>query len=131
MNKKIPVGLAVALMALVAAISVLCSTAIVQNKFNDVLIDFNERQAMYDKLGELDKFVRTNSTTDINEQALVEALCRGYIDGLNNSNFTYMTATEFNQSNIVEDDSIKILRLSDGSVLIIQQVADNTATISN
>lgn len=123
MSKKIPVGLTIAIGAVVAVIAVICSTAITQSKMNKALTDLNEKKSMYNKLSELDTFVRSNITTDIDEQALVESLCRGYIDGLDNPDFVYMTDAEFAASNITEDEGVKILKLSDGSVLIIQQSA--------
>lgn len=127
MSKKISIGMTVAIVAVVAVIAVICSAAITQSKMNAALTDLSEKKSMYNKLSELDTFVRSNITTDIDEQALVEGICRGYIEGLDDPNFIYMTDAEFAASNITEDDGVKILKLSDGSVLIIQQSAGQVA----
>lgn len=132
MNKKISIGLTIAIAALAAVIAFFAASSIVQNKMNETVTDLNEKQNMYSKLSELDNCVRTNKgSEEIDEAALMEGICRGYIEGLGESKFTYMSAEEYSEyssSNSAESDTVTVIKLSDGSAVIIEEVPDTSAT---
>ncbi len=122
MNKKISVGLTITVAALAAAIAFFAGGSIVRGKVNQTLIDINEKQAMYSKLYELDQCIRANKEDDIDEKALSEGICSGYIEGLNDPNFTYVTAEELAEID-ASDGNIKVIKLSDGSAVIIDSAS--------
>ena len=60
MNKRIPLGITLALMMLTAAITVTITMVLSQQKFDEKLGSINERRAMYAKISEIDTKVREN-----------------------------------------------------------------------
>lgn len=50
MNKKISLGLAIALMAIAAALTFIISTSYSMNIYNDLVADVQQRAQMYTKL---------------------------------------------------------------------------------
>lgn len=123
MNRKISVGLTIAIAALAAVIAFFVGTQIMRDKVNQTLIDVNEKQAMYSKLYEIDQCVRANKESPIDEKALMEGICKGYFEGLGNSEFSYYTAKEMEDAQFAEslskDENSRIVKLSDGSAVVI------------
>ena len=95
MNKKISLGAAIAYMAIVAAVAFSLTMIYSMNLFNVKMTGITEREKMYSSLHEVDLYVRENYYGSINEEALQEAIARGYIDGLEDSNARYFTAAEY------------------------------------
>ena len=95
MNKKISLGAAIAYMAIVAAVAFSLTMIYSMNLFNVKMTGITEREKMYSSLHEVDLYVRENYYGSINEEALQEAIARGYIDGLEDSNARYFTAEEY------------------------------------
>ena len=69
MNRKIPLGLTVALMAIAAAITFIISTSYTMNLFNGLVADVQQRAEMYQKLEQIDAYVRAYYDGTIDEVA--------------------------------------------------------------
>ena len=95
MNKKISLGAAIAYMALVAAVVFAITSIRSANIFNDKLKNLDEREATYDKLSEIDRYVRDNYYGDIDEDALLSGAAAGYISGLGDPYARYLTPKEY------------------------------------
>ena len=95
MNKKISLGAAIAYMAIVAAVAFSLTMIYSMNLFNVKMTGITDREKLYSSLHEVDLYVRENYYGSINEEALQEAIARGYIDGLEDSNARYFTAAEY------------------------------------
>ncbi len=95
MNKKISLGAAIAYMALVAAVVFAITSIRSANIFNDKLKNLDEREATYDKLSEIDRYVRDNYYGDIDEDALLSGAAAGYVSGLGDAKAQYLTPKEY------------------------------------
>ena len=81
MSKKISFGAAVAFMAIIAAATFSITWIMAERNFNDKTHNLVEREKMYDKLAEVDDYVRQNYIGTITESALRDALAAGYLEG--------------------------------------------------
>lgn len=97
MSKKISLGAALALLAIIAAIAVSLTYVFAMSQFNDKVADINERQAMYVKLSEIDQKVRKDFIGTIDETALNDGIAAGYISGLKDINGRYMSAEQYKE----------------------------------
>ncbi len=95
MNKKISLGLAIALMAIAAALTFIISTSYSMNIYNDLVADVQQRAQMYTKLEQIDTYVRAYYDGSIDEDALIEALAEGYISVLGKDESRYMDTDEY------------------------------------
>lgn len=97
MRKKVSIGITIALMAASAAGSISFGYTLAMDKFNSKITDYNERVSMYGKLSEMDQSLRQYYAHAIDEQALQDGICSGYISGLNDPQVKYYTAQEYDE----------------------------------
>lgn len=97
MNKKIPLGAAIAFMVVVAGITLCITMMISQNYFNTKLLNVTEREAVYKKLADIDRECRQRFAGTIDEEVLTDAISRGYIWGMGDSYSTYLTQSEYEE----------------------------------
>ncbi len=95
MNRKIPLGLTIALMAIAAAITFIISTSYSMGIFNGLVADVQQRAEMYQKLEQIDAYVRAYYDGTIDEDKLIEALANGYISILEDADAKYLTAQDY------------------------------------
>lgn len=94
MNKKISLGAAVSLMIVVAAITICITMLVSQQMFSDKIASINERQAIYDKLSEIDQKVRQNYFGSIDETKLRDSVADGYVAGLGDKYAAYFSVDD-------------------------------------
>ena len=82
MNKKISLGAALALMFIITAVTFSITMVFSRQTFSTTVTNISEREAMYDKLSEIDSYVRANYDGTIDETYLTDYLSLGYIAGL-------------------------------------------------
>lgn len=97
MGKKFSVGAAVSVSAITAAIAVSLTYVYAMDSFNRKVADINERQAMYQKLSEIDQKARRDYIGSIDESALTDGICAGYAAGLGNSHAQYLSARKYKE----------------------------------
>lgn len=97
MNKKISLGAAICFMAIAAAATFIITMYYALNIFNSKVANVAEREELYSKLSEIDKVVRNNYLGDIDEEALMDSVAEGYMDGLGDTYSIYMTQEEYKQ----------------------------------
>lgn len=95
MNKKITLGLAISLMALAAAVTFIISTSYAMNIYNGLIADVQQRAEMFDKLEQIDTYIRSYYNGSIDEDALMESLANAYISVLGSDNAVYYNAEEY------------------------------------
>lgn len=95
MSRKLSLGAAVSLAAVTAAVTVSLTYGYAMRNFNAKVADVNERQAMYTKLSEIDQKARQDYVGKIDEAALTEGICAGYVAGLGNAHAKYMSAEKY------------------------------------
>lgn len=97
MNKKISLGITIGLMALAAAVTFIITYNFSLNVFNSKVRSVSERETIYAKLSEMDKYVRANFISDIDEDMLTNCIMSGYASGLNDRYAQYYSAEEYAQ----------------------------------
>ena len=97
MNKKISLGITIGLMALSAAVTFMITYNFSLNVFNSKVRSVSEREVIYAKLSEMDKYVRANFISDIDEDMLTNSIMSGYASGLNDRYAQYYSAEEYAQ----------------------------------
>lgn len=97
MNKKISLGITIGLMALAAAVTFIITYNFSLNVFNSKVRSVSEKESIYAKLSEMDKYVRANFISDIDEDTLTNCIMSGYASGLNDRYAQYYSAEEYAQ----------------------------------
>ncbi len=97
MNKKISLGIAIGLMALAAAVTFIITYNYSLNIFNSKVKSVSEKESIYIRLSEMDKYVRANYINDIDEDLLNNSIMNGYIAGLDDRFAKYYSAEEYAQ----------------------------------
>ncbi len=95
MSRKVSLGAAVSAAAIASAVTVSLTYSYAMNSFNGKVADINERQAMYTKLSEIDQKARQDYVGKINETALTDGICAGYLAGLGDSHAQYLSAQKY------------------------------------
>ena len=103
MNKKISLGIAIGLMALVAAATFIITYNYSMKVFNNTVKSVSEKEEVYTKLSEMDKYVRANYIGTLDENTLMNSIMEGYIDGISDEYADYYTADEY--AEILRQDS--------------------------
>ncbi|MBC8571009.1 S41 family peptidase [Zongyangia hominis] len=95
MSKKISLGAAITFMIITAAVTFCIAMVFSMNNFNEKVHNVKEREAMYEKIAEVDRIVRQNYSGDIDETQLTDALAKSYIEGVGDKYGTYLSAKEY------------------------------------
>ena len=94
MNKKVSIGVTLALIIISVALTVSITTVVAMRQFNNIVNDVGKRQVMLDYVTEIDKLVREH-VSNLDEEKLRTALAQGYIDGIDDPYAAYLTADEY------------------------------------
>lgn len=106
MNKRISLGVTIALMLIAAAATYTVTSVTNLSLFNSMVANVSEREAMYEKLSEIDLYVREYYAGTIDEEALKNALAEGYLEGISDSYSTYYSASEVAQMKLTDSGYI-------------------------
>ncbi len=135
MNKKISVGTAVALMTIVAAVAMALTMVFSTQVFNSKLSSINERQAIYEKITEINDIVRKNYNGEIDETELINSISSGFAYGIGDIYAEYYSAQEYTA---LKDDlngnsvgiGVTVTKDTEGYARVISVYADSPAEIS-
>lgn len=103
MNKKISLGAAIGIMALIAAATFIITYNYSMNVFNATVKNVSEKEESYARLAEMDKYVRANFLGEIDEQILTDSIMNGYAQGLGDPYSVYYTAEQY--ADILQSDA--------------------------
>ncbi len=95
MNKKISVGMAISIMAVVVAIAITFTYSAAMNTFDSRMSAITERQDINDLINEIDNKIRQQYSGDVKDDSIREGLASGYVDGLNDEFCAYFSAEEY------------------------------------
>ncbi len=135
MNKKISVGTSVALMTIAAAVAVAITMVFSASIFNSKLSSINERQAIYEKITEINKIVRENYNGEIDETELLDNISAGFAFGIGDAYAQYYTAQEYSE---LKDDingkvvgiGVSCVKDTEGYARIVSVFPDSPAEIT-
>jgi carboxyl-terminal processing protease len=94
MNKKMSVGIAITIAAIVAALAVIITYNYTLKRFNDMLSGISQREQNYTRISELDSYVRGNYINTADEKLLLDSILRGYVEGIGDPYARYYTSAE-------------------------------------
>ena len=97
MSKKISLGVALTIMFIAMAVTFSVTMAFSQNMFNNSVTSVKSRERMYNKLSEIDRYVRANEYFDINEDTLNDTIASGYMLGISDRYARYYSAQRYNE----------------------------------
>uniref|UniRef100_UPI003FF017FE S41 family peptidase n=1 Tax=Candidatus Fimivicinus sp. TaxID=3056640 RepID=UPI003FF017FE len=95
MNKKVPLGVTIALILVAITASIAITMSVAMHTYDGLIEDLPKREEMYAGLSELDDIVRKNYFGKIDDQLLNAELSGGYMQGLGDEYSYYMTADEY------------------------------------
>jgi len=145
MNKKIPLGGAIAFMVIVAGITFCITMMVSLNHFNTLVLNVKNREEMYKKIADLDREVRQNFDGEYDEDILLDSISDGYVKGLGDRYSKYLTKDEYEQrlvdlsgtavgigATIEKDDSgyLKVKKLINKAPADLAGIKENDLIIS-
>lgn len=95
MSKKISLGVAVTIALIAMAVTFSLTMTISMRMFNNTVSSVKNKERQYNKLGEIDRFVRASEYFDINEDTLNDTLASGYVLGINDKYARYYSAKAY------------------------------------
>ena len=99
MNKKITVGITLAFIFIAVALTFTATMIYSMNLFDQKIVAIQQREAMYEKISEIDAFVRQNLYREVDDDSIMEGLARGYIAGTGDESIRYLTNGEYARIN--------------------------------
>lgn len=95
MNKKISLGLAIALIFISITATFAITMSVSQGIYNGLISRLSNRFELYEGISAIDNYVRTNFYGDFDDDALLSDSASGYMKGLGDSGSFYMTAQDY------------------------------------
>ena len=106
MNKKISVSLALTIAIIAMTVTFSVTMILARQIFDQTIPSVQEKESMYSKLAELDKYVRANYYGDIQDSTLFDMISYGYVLGTGDRNATYYTAKQYTELLEVQSGNI-------------------------
>jgi carboxyl-terminal processing protease len=99
MNKKISVGLCLALVIIAIAATFSITMVFSKQIYNGIISNISQRSQSYENVEEINQIISNNFYGDLSSfnNSLSASLAEGYVNGLNDDNSYYMTASEYTE----------------------------------
>ena len=81
MNRKISIGMAVTIVILAMTVTFSITMLVAMRLFDSTVSSVKEKESMYNKIAEVDRYVRSNDYYTIDENTLYDRLTAGYLLG--------------------------------------------------
>ena len=132
MNKKISVGLAIAIAILAMTVTFSVTMILASQMFNNTVSSVKEKENMYSKLAEIDKYVRDHAYVEINDDTLYDTLASGYVLGTGDRSAVYYTAKAYEELQDIADGTlmgigVDVVKDASGSARIIKVYDESPA----
>ena len=82
MSKKVSLGVAATVTLIAMAVTFSMTMTVSMNMFNNTVSSVKNKERMYNKLSEVDRYVRANEYFDINDDTLNDTIASGYMLGI-------------------------------------------------
>lgn len=106
MSKKISLGVAATIAIIAMAVTFSLTMVVSMKMFNTTVSSVKNKERQYNKLSEIDRFVRAGEYFTIDEDTLNDRLAAGYMDGINDKYAVYYTAKEYSEKQSVEKGTL-------------------------
>ena len=97
MSRKVSLSVAVTVTLIAMAVTFSITMVLSMNMFNNTVTSVKNRERMYNKLSEIDRYVRANEYFDINEDTLNDTIASGYMLGISDKYARYYSAQAYNE----------------------------------
>ncbi len=97
MNRKISVGMMVTIVILAITVTFSITMLTAMRLFDSTVTSVKEKESMYNKISEVDRYVRANDYYTIDETTLYDRLTAGYLLGTGDKYARYYTATAYTE----------------------------------
>ena len=95
MNRKVSVGMMVTIVILAITVTFSITMLAAMRLFDSTVTSVKEKESMYNKIAEVDRYVRSNDYYTIDETTLYDRLTAGYLLGTGDKYARYYTATAY------------------------------------
>lgn len=106
MSKKISLGVAATIAIIAMAVTFSLTMVVSMKMFNTTVSSVKNKERQYNKLSEIDRFVRAGEYFTIDEDTLNDRLAAGYMNGINDKYAVYYTAREYSEKQSVEKGTL-------------------------
>lgn len=106
MSKKISLGVAATIAIIAMAVTFSLTMVVSMKMFNTAVSSVKNKERQYNKLSEIDRFVRAGEYFTIDEDTLNDRLAAGYMNGINDKYAVYYTAKEYSEKQSVEKGTL-------------------------
>lgn len=106
MSKKISLGVAATIAIIAMAVTFSLTMVVSMKMFNTTVSSVKNKERQYNKLSEIDRFVRAGEYFTIDEDTLNDRLAAGYMNGINDKYAIYYTAKEYSEKQSVEKGTL-------------------------
>ncbi len=97
MSKKVSLGVAATVTLIAMAVTFSMTMTVSMNMFNNTVSSVKNKERMYNKLSEVDRYVRANEYFDINDDTLNDTIASGYMLGISAQYARYYSAKAYSE----------------------------------
>lgn len=97
MSKKVSLGVAATVTLIAMAVTFSMTMTVSMNMFNNTVSSVKNKERMYTKLSEVDRYVRANEYFDINDDTLNDTIASGYMLGISDRYARYYSAKAYSE----------------------------------
>lgn len=95
MNKKVSVSVMITIVILAMTVTFSITMLLAMRLFDSTVASVKEKENMYNKIAEIDKYVRSNDYYSIDEDRLYDTIASGYMLGTGDKYAAYYTAAAY------------------------------------
>ena len=95
MNKKISISMALTIAIIAMTVTFSVTMILARQVFDSTIPSIKEKETMYSKLAEIDKYVRANYYGDIQDATLNDMIGHGYMMGIGDAYASYYSAKQY------------------------------------
>jgi carboxyl-terminal processing protease len=95
MNKKVSISMLITIVILAMTVTFSITMLMAMRLFDSTVTSVKEKEAMYNKIAEIDKYIRSNDYYSIDEDQLYDAIATGYVVGTGDKYAAYYTASAY------------------------------------
>lgn len=97
MSKKVSLGVAATVTLIAMAVTFSMTMTVSMNMFNNTVSSVKNKERMYNKLSEVDRYVRANEYFNINDDTLNDTIASGYMLGISDRYARYYSAKAYSE----------------------------------
>lgn len=96
-EQKVSLGVAATVTLIAMAVTFSMTMTVSMNMFNNTVSSVKNKERMYNKLSEVDRYVRANEYFDINDDTLNDTIASGYMLGISDRYARYYSAKAYSE----------------------------------